>query len=335
MDIVRQAKLEERRKQFILSVEGGEAVHKICRRMKISYRTGFYWIARYRAGGVNALKEKAKSGRPCRITGKMMRWLYEAVTLGNPLQYQFEFSLWTLNIIRGLIKRKWGISLSKSSVSRLMRRLGLTPQRPLYQSYKKDPKQMEKYLKKTFPDLCAYAKRVKAKIFFVDESSVRSDYHRGTTWGIKGETPVVKDTGDRHAIKMISAVNVRGDMFFESFNGKMNSDRFIGFLKKLLRDVKSHLIIIADNALYHTSKKTKDFAETTRRMKIDYLPKYSPELNPDEQVWNHAKARLSKLFINGKEDLKRNLFKIMRSIQSNKNLIRSFFKMKSTKYANL
>jgi len=101
--------------------------------------------------------------------------------------------------------------LSKSSVSRLLHNLGLSSQRPIYKSYKQDPKKIEKYLNSTFPDIVKHAKTIGAEIYFVDEASVRSDSHRGATWGKVGETPVVKDSGGRFRLKMISAVTARGN----------------------------------------------------------------------------------------------------------------------------
>ena len=58
---------------------------------------------------------------------------------------------------------------------------------------------MKKYLDKTFPGLRAKARRVGTAIYFVDEASVRSDAHRGTTWGKIGQTPQAHDSGDRSA----------------------------------------------------------------------------------------------------------------------------------------
>lgn len=43
---------------------------------------------------------------------------------------------------------------------------------------------------------------------------------------------------------------------------------------------------------------------------VEHLPAYSPELNPDEQVWNHAKGRLAKLFVATKKEFKAALFSI-------------------------
>jgi transposase len=126
----------------------------------------------------------------------------------------------------------------------------------------------------------------------VDEAAVRSDSHRGWTRGKMGQTPVVRDSGERFAPEVISAVTVRGDMRFSFIEGKMNSARFIEFLKKLRHDAGRPIIVITDNARYHHSKETQAFVATqTDSILMAFLPAYCPELNPDEQVWNHAKGR--------------------------------------------
>jgi transposase len=66
---------------------------------------------------------------------------------------------------------------------------------------------------------------------------------------------------------------------------------------------------------------------------IEHLPCYAPEYNPDEQVWNHAKARLAKLFITTKDELFREMRAIMQSIQRSTKLILSFFQLEHTLYA--
>ncbi len=171
-----------------------ESVHVVARVYGVPQRTVFDWLSLYRSGGWNALKEGQRSGRPGKVFAEQMRWVYNAVTLGNPEQFQLEFCLWTLNTLRALIQRELGITLSKSAVSRLLRHLGLTPQRPLYKSYKQDPRKAEQYLAETFPAAVAEARRRNTEIYFVDEASVRSDAHRGTTWGKAGETPVVRNS---------------------------------------------------------------------------------------------------------------------------------------------
>lgn len=154
---------------------------------------------------------------------------------------------------------------------------------------------MENYLKETFPQVVERAQDLGAEIYFVDEAAVRSDAHRGWTWGKVGETPVVRASGGRFGLKLISAVTLRGDLRFRFIEGKMNAARLIQFLKKLRKDAGRPIIVIADHARYPRSKETQEFIEAEAdSILMAFLPAYSPELNPDEPVWNHAKARLSK-----------------------------------------
>lgn len=312
----------------------GEVIALVARVNRVPLRTIFGWLARYRQGGWHALRNGERSGRPRKVSAEVMQWLYDAISLGDPRQHQLPFCLWTLNVVRTLLKKQWDVSLSKSAVCRLLQHLGLSPQRPIYRSYKRNPTEMESYLQTTFPELRKKAKSSGADIYFVDESSIRSDHHCGTTWGLVGETPVVEDSGDRFGIKLISAVTLRGDMRFATIEGRMNSDVFISFLQKLRSDAGRPIIVIADNARYHTSAKVNDFvASTNGDIILANLPRYSPELNPDEQVWNHAKRRLAQSFIDSKETMKTTVLSIMKSIQKTPALVRSFFQLPGTSYA--
>lgn len=57
---------------------------------------------------------------PPKLSPASIQWLYQAITLGDPRQHQFEFCLWTLQIIRQLLRREFQVALSKSAVSRLL-----------------------------------------------------------------------------------------------------------------------------------------------------------------------------------------------------------------------
>jgi transposase len=326
----------DRRRQVVEAVViRKEPVSLVARVFNIPRRTVFSWLARYRNGGWDALKEGSRRGRPRKLSGKDMQWVYDAVTMGDPRTYKFEFCLWTLSIIRSMIARELGVELSKSAVSRLLGHLGLSPQRPIYKSYKQNPKQLERYLTQTFPEVVEQARVLGAEIYFVDEASVRSDSHRGWTWGKVGETPVVRDSGGRFGLNVISAVTPRGDMRFSFIEDRMTSARFIQFLKKLRKDAGRPIIVITDNARYHHSKETQAFIGTqTDSIVMAFLPAYAPELNPDEQVWNHAKARLAKLPILSAGGMKRSLASILRSIQKQVFLIKTFFQLPDTKYVS-
>jgi transposase len=146
-----QARYEKRR-IAIEAVRQGATVESVAGMLKVSLRTVFRWLARYRIGGHHALREGGRSGRPRKVDAEVMRWLYQAITQQDPRQYDFPFHLWTLGLVRILLKRKFGIELSKSGVSRLLGHLGLSPQRPTYKSYKQNPKEMKKCVLQRYTD---------------------------------------------------------------------------------------------------------------------------------------------------------------------------------------
>jgi transposase len=323
----------ELRKSVVAAVQRGESIATVAQVYDVAVRSVFDWLSWYRRGGWDALREGRRSGRPSKVSGPVLRWLYKAITMGDPTQYQFEFCLWTLAIIRQMLHREKGIELSKSAVSRLLAQMGLSPQRPIYRSYKQKPRELKKYLSARFPELKALAQRTGAVIFFVDEAAVRSDAHRGTTWGRIGQTPVVPDSGDRFSLRLISAVSPRGDLKFSTFQGAMNGERFVEFVRRLRQDVGRPIIVIADNASYHKSGPVQEYVkEQSGQVIVDHLPKYAPELNPDEQVWNHAKNRLAKLFVSSKQAMVEAINSIMLAIQADFSLVRSFFQLADTKY---
>ncbi len=333
--MARADKRSQKRKEVIEAVIlRSEPVALVARVFNIPLRTVFHWLARYRQGGWQALNEKSRQGRPKKITGDDLKWLYDAITLGNPMNYKLPFCLWSLNTIRSLLHKERGILLAKSSLSRLLSHLGLSAQRPVYKSYKQDPDKIKAYLSQTYPQAVAEAKKYHARLYFLDEAAFRSDAHRGTTWGKRGETPVVKDSGGRFSFKLISAVSARGDMHFEVIEESMNAEKFIEFLQKLRRDTGCPIFVIADNARYHHSLKVRTFLDTQMgEIMMAFLPPYSPELNPDEHVWNHAKAEVGKRTIQSKLDMESVILSVMRSIQQKIELVKSFFRLPDTLYA--
>jgi DDE superfamily endonuclease len=124
---------------------------------------------------------------------------------------------------------------------------------------------------------------VGATIYFADEAGVRLDYHAGTTWAPVGHTPVVATTGDRFGVNLISAVTARGALRFAVYDGNLNATLFIDFCRRLLDDTAGPVFLVLDGHPVHRSNAVKRFAASTGgRLRLFFLPGYSPELNPDE-----------------------------------------------------
>ena len=104
---------------------------------------------------------------------------------------------------------------------------------------------MQRWLKTEYPKIKKMAQMQGANIYFGDAAHMRSDHHAGRTWGKKGETPVVKTTGARHGISLISAITSKGHMrFMIKSSGGVNADVFIEFLKRLLIGAKRSIFLI-------------------------------------------------------------------------------------------
>lgn len=327
--------LENLRKMAVRAVLSGKSPEDVAVIFGV-HRTALYrWLARYRKIGPSGLKAKPVLGRPKKLKEKDLKWIYDVVVEKNPLQLKFEFALWTREMVRELILDRFKVKLSLQSVGRLLAKLGITCQRPIDKAIEQNPKLVKKWLTTEYPKIKRRAAQLGASIYFGDASHFRSDFHAGTTWGKKGKTPIIKKTGKRFGLSVISAINNRGLMRFTVVDGGINSERFIEFLKRLIFKSKNKIILIVDRGPAHVSKKTKEYIETIKdKMELYYLPPYSPELNPDELVWNDLKNNtVGRSIVNSKEEFKEVVVKNMKRLSRKKEKIRSFFHKESCYYA--
>lgn len=326
--------LQVLRQQAVNAVRNGQDVNEVAAAYGVNVRSVFRWLTAFANGGQNALLAKPISGRPPKVSEEEMRWLARAVRENTPQQYKFAFGLWTLSLIAALIERQFGKKLSLASVSRIMKLLGFSAQKPLYQAWQQDATLVRIWETETYPAIRAEAQACGATIYFGDESGIRSDYHTGTTWAPVGETPVVEVTGRRFSVNMISAVSPRGEFRFMLHEGSVTGEVFREFLKRLMVGAEKPVFLILDGHPIHKCKLVKQFVEDQKGMlKLFYLPPYSPHLNPDEQVWAHVKRRVSRQLVQNIEDMKKLALGALRRIQKLPELVKSFFRQPECQYA--
>ena len=198
-------------------------------------------------------------------------------------------------------------------------------------------KKVREYLDTRYPALRKLTEESGAIIYFIDEASIRSDYHSGTTWSRRGITPTVTKTGARFGINMIAAVSGTGQMRYMTIIGRFNADVFIKFLKKIVNSHDCPVMIVTDGHSAHKAKKVmKYLAGETRLLEIHLLPPYSPELNPVELVWSVLKSgHIGRMALKTREQFLGAVSSGLKSLQRQRQKILGFFRAEHTAYACL
>ena len=285
------------------------------------------WFTKAGRNGESSLKRTFAKGAKPKLAEtdktKILQWIKQPAT-----DFGFDTPMWTCKRLQQLIAKKCGISIHNSNIWEWLRKWGLTNQRPEKRALQADSKEKKGWIKEEWPAIKAHARRWQAIIYFLDEAGVSLIPVMGKTWAPKGKTPLVRVTGNKGGFCVTSASSPAGRMLFRIEKEKITAVVHIQFLKQIIKHHPNRkIIVIEDRAPPHTAKKVGDFAaENNRRFALYYLPSYSPELNPDEEVWNHLKnEKLKAHQAQTKKEFMPLVLSKMRSIQRSESLIRSFF----------
>ncbi len=316
-------------------VEDGEAPSDVIKSLGLSRTSIYPWLRKYEDKGMEALVEKIAQGPEAKLTPKQRQQVRRWILGKDPRQYGFDFGLWSRRIVQALIQEKLGIELGLTAVGRLLAGLEITPQKPLRRAYERDPEAVALWIKETYPKLRRQAKRLGAKIFFLDEAGFQSDPPLGRTYGLKGKTPVVRTSGQRQSLNVISAVNARGEFWAATYTGKLDAEAFMAFLRNFMQGRAGKTLLVVDGHPAHKAKVVAAYVKSLKgRLELHFLPPYAPDLNPDEFVWSHMKNNgVSKKPLKQNESLQKRIEQDLNALKGNRKLVRSFFCADSVVYA--
>jgi transposase len=297
------------------------------------------WIKRYREGGWAGLSERRRgrrAGEQAALTELQQQEIIALVRDSTPDQLGLAGFLWTRDAVAELISQRSGRWLARTTVGGYLRGWGFSPQRPQRRALEQHPAAVRRWLAETYPAIRARAKREGGVVLWLDEMGVRSDAAAGRSWAPVGQTPVIKGTGRRFRVNMISAISNAGMLRFRLFVGSFSGQVFIDFLRRLLRDCggrKVHLIV--DGHPVHRSKLVGAWVgRHADQIELHFLPGYSPELNPVELLNHDVKANAAgRRRPRSAGELREELHGYLRRRQRQPEVLVRFFDHPSTRYA--
>jgi transposase len=272
------------------------------------------WLRDYRRGGMEALKAKIHPGPTPRLSDEQKQeflgWLerppddYAADGLAG--------KLWTAAKMAALIKSRLGVSYHPSHVGQMMHDLDYSQQLPHKKPRERNALKIEQWRGQQWPRIVRRAIDTAASIVFVDEAGFLMNPLRKKVWAPKGRTPeLLHRTRNHQKVSVIGGLAVppnadRLELLTQWHPGEsVNQTDVVTFLNRLLDECSGRVIVVWDNLPAHRGNLVKQFCSAHRRLWLENLPGYAPDLNPIELVWcmskyhrlaNHGIAELEQLY---------------------------------------
>jgi len=291
---------------------------------------------KYKTQGKRGIIEKKRGVQGGKkINGKQSAEVRRLIKDKLPDQLKLPFGLWTREAVQQLILDRYGIELSRWQVGRYLRSWGYTPQKPISKAFEQKPEKVKEWLEKEYPAIKKRAAKENAVIYFGDETGMRSDHQAGKSYAPQGETPVIKKTGQRFSLNMISAISNKGHLQFMILDGRFNGEVFKTFLKQMIKYSRQKIYFVTDGHPAHKTKMLNEWlTENKDRIEVFFLPPYSPELNPQEYVNQDVKTNIigKKRPVN-KAQMRTNVEDFMNGRKNDRKQVQKYFHVSHVRYA--
>lgn len=297
------------------------------------------WCRLYEEGGMEALALGRRGRRPdeqAKLKGWQCAVIARLIADNTPDQLKLPFVLWTAAAVRDLVAERFSVVLPLRSMRRDLQNWGFTPQKPVRKAWQQSPAGVRMWLEQEYPAIVRRAKAKGATIYWVDETGVGSQANSQRGYSEKGNTPILRQSGTKRKVNMISAVTNKGDVRFMCYTSTMTQSKFILFLSKLMKSTLGAVTVITDNLRVHHGKRVAQWVSKHKGMIVlEYIPSYSPELNADEYLNRDLKKNVNAKKTPGTvAELKSNILKFMHSIQKQPERVMKYFFGKHIAYAS-
>jgi transposase len=170
------------------------------------------------------------------------------------------------------------------------------------------------------------AEQDNATIVWVDEAGFYLLPMAVRTWAPRGQTPILCVPLTHDHLSAISGITFDGRLFLQVRPASYDAAAVVGFLRVLLRKMSGNLVVIWDGSPIHRGHEIKEFLArgAAKRLHLEQLPGYAPDLNPDEGIWNYLKGvELGNVCCRDLQHLHQELIRARERLRHRREIIRS------------
>jgi transposase len=330
--------LEALRLRALRGCELGFTEAEVADLLGVCRETVCRWWSAYAHGGVDALPHD-RGGRPLGsgrlLTDAQADHIQRLLRTHGPEELGIAAPLWSRRAVRDLIRRECGVALAVRTVGLYLRRWGFTAKRPRRHGRDQDPEEVRQWLEDTYPAIEARAQREGAEVHWCDEVGAAADQHPARGYAPRGEAATM-EVPDRHVrANQIATITNAGQVRFMTYTRTMTAALFLVFLGRLLRSTTGKVFLILDRLSAHTAPEVAAWLGAQReRIEVFYLPRYAPELNPEEYLNNDLKGQVNAAGLpHDKKEVRSRIQTFMRKLLHLPEHVRSYFQHPSVQYA--
>jgi transposase len=251
---------------------------------EISQKTLKNWVKRFESDV--QLDDFPRSGRPSKLPEEKQEELRQMIKEQNQ-------RIWVARHVVVLLTTVFHVCYSVRYLPEFLRKLGFSFHKAVHTLIQRDNEKRKKWIQETILEL--YADKVKEgwRIFFQDEVGFQTEGTLAYTWGPKGEKIEIKNYGRHGRVNMIGVFELGTGTFYGILTQfRVNSCRFRRFLCHLKREMRTDkIMLICDNARFHHAKWLTEWVSNQKeRLRLEFLPAYSPDFNPIERLWRWIKS---------------------------------------------
>lgn len=242
------------------------------------------------------VRDGERGGAPPKVDEKLEKKIVKLVKENEPQKHGVNTSFWDCTELHKYFFSK-GVLISNEAIRKALKRNGFRYVKAELEFAQADKKEQKRFLGRFGRFLKRMAKG--ESMLFLDEFAASVSPKKGYLW-TREERPAVKTFSIRKKVNVVGAINPLTGSGVIAASLKLKAKDLVKFLSKVAYRFRRPVTIFLDNFNVHKSKLVRDFLATHPRIRLEPLPKYSPELNLFEQLINYCRNKFlnNRLFRN-------------------------------------